>query len=178
MAPSNIKHQPNTPLVQALIPVVILFFLIVYGLIVRPLAFGEPQLPLEVIFILAASGTVLQLLLTGHQWLDIQKTIVANFQRAIPAFMILFSIGLVIASWIVCGTIPMLVYWGLKIIDPAYLYILAFLAPIVFSTLTGTSWGSVGTIGVVIIGIATALDANLGITAGAIIGGALHPSFY
>lgn len=86
--------------------------------------------------------------------------------------MILFCIGLVIASWIVCGTIPMLAYWGLKIIDPAYLYILAFLAPIVFSTLTGTSWGSVGTIGVVIIGIATALDANLGITAGAIIGGA------
>jgi NhaC family Na+:H+ antiporter len=86
--------------------------------------------------------------------------------------MILFSIGLVIASWIVCGTIPMLVYYGLKIIDPGYLYILAFLAPIVFSTLTGTSWGSVGTIGVVLMGIATALQANLGITAGAIIGGA------
>ena len=49
---------------------------------------------------------------------------------------------------------------------------LAFLAPIVFSTLTGTSWGSVGTIGVVLIGIAMALEANLGITAGAIIGGA------
>ena len=165
-------HGLETPLVQALIPVLFLALLILYGLVVRPLVFAQPQLPLELIFILAAAATVLQLLVTGHRWNDIQNSIVAKFQKAIPAFMILFCIGLVIASWIVCGTIPMLVYWGLKIIDPAYLYILAFLAPIVFSTLTGTSWGSVGTIGVVLIGIATALDANLGITAGAIIGGA------
>jgi NhaC family Na+:H+ antiporter len=58
------------------------------------------------------------------------------------------------------------------VIDPTYLYVLAFLVPVVFSSLTGTSWGSVGTIGVVILGIATALEAHLGITAGAVIGGA------
>jgi len=162
----------ETPLVQALTPVIVLAFLIVYGLILRPLAFNQTQIPLEIIVILAAAATVLQLFLTGHRWADIQDSIVAKFQRAIPAFMILFCIGLVIASWIVCGTIPMMVYWGLKIIEPEYLYVLAFVAPIVFSTLTGTSWGSVGTIGVVLIGIAMALDAHLGITAGAIIGGA------
>ena len=72
----------------------------------------------------------------------------------------------------ICGTIPMLVYYGLKIIDPTYLYVIAFIAPVIFSTLTGTSYGSAGTIGVVIIGIAMSLDAHLGITAGAIIGGA------
>ena len=104
----------ETPLIQALIPVFILAALIVYGLILRPLLFGQPQIPLEIIFILAASATVLQLLLTGHKWGDIQDSIVAKFQKAIPAFMILFCIGLVIASWIVCGTIPMLVYWGLQ----------------------------------------------------------------
>lgn len=170
--PLDHSSTTDTPLVQALIPVIVLVILILYGLIIRPLAFHQSPIPLEIIFVLAASATVLQLLLAGHQWKDIQDSIVAKFQKAIPAFMILFSIGLVIASWIVCGTIPMLVFWGLKIIAPQYLYILAFLAPIVFSTLTGTSWGSVGTIGVVIIGIAIALDANLGITAGAIIGGA------
>ena len=66
----------------------------------------------------------------------------------------------------------MLVSIGLQSINPEYLYVLSFIAPIIFSTLTGTSWGSVGTIGVVLIGIALALEANLGITAGAIIGGA------
>lgn len=167
-----IVPSANTSPIQALSPVLVLAALIVYGLIIRPLSLDQPPIPLEIIFILAACYTVFQLLLTGHAWLDIQDSIVRKFLRAIPAFLILFSIGLVIASWIVCGTIPMMVFWGLKLISPQYLYIIAFIAPIIFSTLTGTSWGSVGTIGVVIIGIATALDANLGITAGAIIGGA------
>ena len=66
----------------------------------------------------------------------------------------------------------MLIYYGISFINPAYIYLLAFLIPIVFSTLTGTSWGSIGTIGVVIIGVAAVIEANLGITAGAIVGGA------
>ena len=162
----------NTPLWQAILPVLVLIALIAYGLIIRPLVMNEPQLPLEIIFILGASFTVAQLRLVGHRWRDIQKSVVSKFQNAIPAFLILFCVGMVIGSWIVCGTIPMLVYFGLKSIDPAWLYLLSFLAPIIFSTLTGTSWGSVGTIGVVLIGIAAAFEANLGITAGAIIGGA------
>jgi len=160
------------PFQHALFPVLVLALLIVYGLIVRPLAFEQPQFPLEIIFILAAAIAVSHQLLLGFRWLDIQASIVAKLAMAMPAFLILFSIGLIIASWIVCGTIPMLVSWGLRIINPDWLYLVAFLAPVIFSTLTGTSWGSVGTIGVVIIGIAGALDANLGITAGAIIGGA------
>ncbi|MDG1874345.1 MAG: Na+/H+ antiporter NhaC family protein [Mariniblastus sp.] len=169
---SHEDQSPATPFYQAILPVFVLVLLVGYGLIIRPLAFDQTAMPLELIFILAAAFMVSQLLLTGHKWANIQDSIVAKFQKAIPAFMILFCIGLVIASWIVCGTVPMLVYWGLRIVEPQYLYLLAFLAPIVFSMLTGTSWGSVGTIGVVLIGIATALDANLGITAGAIIGGA------
>lgn len=171
LAPSTNK-APDTPFLQALAPFVLLAVLIIYGLIIRHLALQLSPLPLELIFILAASGLVTQLLLTGHRWIDIQASIVKKFQCAIPAFMILFCIGLIIASWLICGTIPMLVYWGLQLINPDYLYLIAFVAPVIFSTLTGTSWGSVGTIGVVLIGIATALDANLGITAGAVIGGA------
>ncbi len=149
-----------------------LVLLIAYGLVVRPLALEQPPLPLELIFILAAATTVLQLFLMGHRWVEIQESIIGKFQKALPAFMILFCVGMVIGSWILSGTIPMLVYYGLQSIDPAYLYLISFLAPIIFSSLTGTSWGSVGTIGVVLIGIAIALEANLGITAGAIIGGA------
>ncbi len=166
------KERPETPFLQALFPILVLATLIVYGLIVRPLWLNTTPMPLEIIFILSAAITVAQLFLLGHDWRDIQKSIVDKLARALPAFFILFCIGLIIASWIVCGTIPMLVTWGLEIIDPRYLYLVAFIAPVVFSTLTGTSWGSVGTIGVVILGIATALQANLGITAGAIIGGA------
>ncbi len=69
----------------------------------------------------------------------------------------------------------MLVFYGLKSINPKCIYLLAFIVPVIFSSLTGTSWGSSGTIGVVIIGIATAMQANLGITAGAVIGGKMSP---
>ncbi|HSG90558.1 MAG TPA: Na+/H+ antiporter NhaC family protein, partial [Pseudomonadales bacterium] len=89
-----------------------------------------------------------------------------------PAIFILFAIGLMVGAWMVSGTIPMLVDWGVRLIDPAWLYALAFVVPAIFSTLTGTSWGSAGTIGVVIIGIGASVGADLGIVAGAVIGGA------
>lgn len=89
-----------------------------------------------------------------------------------PAILILLAIGVIIGSWIISGTIPMLIYYGINLINPNYIYLLSFLIPIIFSTLTGTSWGSVGTIGIVLIGIAAAVNADLAIAAGAIVGGA------
>jgi NhaC family Na+:H+ antiporter len=92
--------------------------------------------------------------------------------RGIPGFFILAAIGMLIGSWMVSGIIPMFVYWGIRLIAPEWLYLLAFVVPVVFSTLTGTSWGSAGTVGVVIMGIALSVGADLAITAGAVIGGA------
>ncbi len=172
--PERTTLKNDVPLWQAILPIAFLAGLISYGLILLPMMTGdsENRLPLENIFILAAVFAIAQLLFTGHKWKDVQASIVSKLARALPAFFILFSIGLIIASWMICGTIPMLVYYGLKFIDPRFLYLLAFVAPIIFSTLTGTSWGSAGTIGVVLIGIAAALDANLAIVAGAVVGGA------
>jgi Na+:H+ antiporter, NhaC family len=157
---------------QVLLPVLFLIALISYSLILRPRFLGQEPLPLEIVFILAAAFTITELRILGFKWEEVQRSITGKLGRALPAFFILFSIGVIISSWIISGTIPMLVYWGIKIIHPKVLYLLAFLVPVVFSTLTGTSFGSIGTIGVVFIGVATALEANLGITAGAVIGGA------
>ena len=170
--PSDSPVPKETPLWQAILPIAFLLFLVVYGLVILPRTTESAPLPLEIIFILASAFTIVQLLMTGHRWEDIQKSIVTKLKNALPAFFILFSIGLIIGSWMVCGTVPMLVYYGLKLIQPNLIYIVAFVCPILFSTMTGTSWGSVGTIGVVVIGIANAMDANLGIVAGAIVGGA------
>ncbi|MEQ9103534.1 MAG: Na+/H+ antiporter NhaC family protein [Rhodothermales bacterium] len=142
------------------------------GLIVGPLAFGLPSAPLEILFVLAAAFAVGHLVVIGVPYADIQASVVRKLASALPAFFILFTIGIIIAAWMISGTIPMLVYWGLELVSPAFLYVTCFLVPIVFSLLTGTSWGSVGTVGVVLIGITGVLDADLGIAAGAIIGGA------
>ena len=128
--------------------------------------------PLEIIFLLAAIFSAIELMILGYKWKDIQEAVVKKIAQGFPVILIFFSIGLLIGSWIISGTIPMLVYYGIELINPDYIYLIAFVVPIIFSLLTGTSWGSVGTIGVVIIGIAAIANVDLGITAGAIIGGA------
>jgi len=158
--------------IHLLLPILFLLTLIVYGLILQPRVFGKPAFPLEVVFLLATVFSSAHLLILGFTWEGIQKAIVAKLSKGFPAILILFAIGIIIGTWIVSGTIPLLIYYGIKLIDPDYMYILAFIIPIIFSMLTGTSWGSVGTIGTVIIGVAASVNAHLGITAGAIIGGA------
>lgn len=155
----------------ALLPVGALLFLIILGLFVLPKAFEIKPLPLELIFILAATIAICQLYYLGYKWEAISKSIVAKISKAMPTLLILLAIGLIIGSWIVCGTIPMLVYYGIKLIHPDFLYPIAFFVPVLFSTFTGTSWGSVATVGVVLMGVAISLDAHLPITAAAIIGG-------
>ena len=160
------------PFLARILPVLFLGILIIYGMVIRPKVFAQPSFPLEVVFMLAAVFAITQLLFLRFKWEKIQDAIVLKLSRGFPAILILFSIGIIIGTWMVSGTIPMLIYYGISFINPAYIYLLAFLIPIVFSTLTGTSWGSIGTIGVVIIGVAAVIEANLGITAGAIVGGA------
>ena len=166
------RLKKEVTFLHALLPVLFLIAVVLYGLIIRPLFLDRDALALETIFILASFFSVSELFYLGFSWIEIQQSVVKNISTALPAFFVLFAIGVIISSWMVSGTIPMLVYYGLELVNPRYLYLLSFLVPVVFSSLTGTSWGSAGTIGVVLIGIATALGADLGITAGAVIGGA------
>lgn len=161
---------------MAFIPVLVLVILLILGLAALPLlihgSLNKGSVALETIFLLAISFAATYMIYLGFSWKEIQNAAASKLKEAVPALMILFAIGVLIGSWIISGTIPMLVYYGIKMINPNYLYIAAFLVPIVFSMLTGTSWGSAGTIGVVIMGVAIAIDANLAITAGAVVGGA------
>ena len=166
------KRIENIRLWQAVLPVLFLLSVIVYGLILRPRFLGMEPLQLEIVFIFAAAFTIIELRFLGFRWEEVLKSITDKLSQALPAFFILFAIGIIISSWIVSGTIPMLVYYGIKLIHPNIIYLLAFLVPVAFSTMTGTSYGSIGTIGVVFIGVSTALGADLGITAGAVVGGA------
>lgn len=166
------KTQREISFFHLLLPILFLLVLIIYGLILRPQFFQQPAFPLEVLFIFAATFAIGELFWLGFKWDDILNTIVRKIASAMPAFLVLLSIGLIIGSWMVCGTIPMLVYYGLKFINPNLIYLLAFIVPALFSILTGTSWGSAGAVGIVIMGISGAMEAHLGITAGAIVGGA------
>lgn len=164
--------KKNVTFKNTLIPVIGLLVVLIYGLIIQPKVLNMGEMSLEMIFLFASAIGTLNLFYLGFSWDEIQDSMVKKLKQGLPAMMILFSIGVVIGAWIVCGAIPMLIYHGIKIINPNYIYVVAFVVPIIFSTLTGTSWGSVGTIGIVIIGIGEVIGADLSIVAGAIVGGA------
>jgi NhaC family Na+:H+ antiporter len=162
----------DTSIYQAIIALSALLLPVIYGLILRPLFLEQEALPLELIFLSASVLAMAQLSLLGFRWHDIQYAVSAKITKAIPTLLLLFGIGLLVGSWIISGTIPLLVVYGLKLIAPDYIFIFAFIVPIFFSLCTGTSWGSIATIGLVIITVAHVINADLAIVTGAIVGGA------
>ncbi|MEH6531433.1 MAG: Na+/H+ antiporter NhaC [Photobacterium frigidiphilum] len=160
------KRTVSTPSVGlALLPIVtmLLFLVVGYGV------FGLPIESLLLASAIVASGVAWKL---GYGWDDIQNAIIERLAKALPAVFILVLVGGLIGSWMIGGTIPMLVYYGLKVISPEYLILTAFLVTSLVSLCTGTSWGSAGTVGVALMGVATGMDANLAAVAGAVVSGA------
>lgn len=108
----------------------------------------------------------------GYRYKDLEEGIINSMMKGMPAMLIVIVVGALIGSWIAAGTIPMLIYYGLDIISPRYFLITACLVSAIVSLVTGTSYGTVGTIGVAFVGIAEGLNIPLGQAAGAIVAGA------
>ena len=107
----------------------------------------------------------------GHDWDAIQRTTGEKIATVLPVILILLSIGMLIGTWMFSGTIPLLVYYGVQLIDPQFMIITAFLVTAMMS-MTGSSWAAAGTIGVALMGVAAAIDSPLAATAGAVVSGA------
>ena len=163
------KKIKSPPFFLAILPLVILFSLFIFGFVLP-----EDASKIEpVILILTASITGGFLAIyCGYTFDQILNAISEKFKMAFPAVLILLCIGFLVGSWMTSGTIPMLIYYGLEFISPQYLLITAFIVTSIVSLCTGTSWGAASTIGVAIMGVAYGLDMNLAATAGAVIGGA------
>lgn len=112
-------------------------------------------------------------MLWGIKWDEIQEDILDMARRMFPAILILIFVGMLVGAWIMSGTVPFLIYWGLKLITPKFFLVIACLICSVMSVMTGTSWGTIGTVGVALMGVATGLGVPHSYTAGAVIVGAL-----
>lgn len=172
MAETSTKRrwQPTrrTPrLWEAALPVVVMIVVLVLGTVV-----ASPSInPVVLLTAVAAFAGIVAWFL-GLSFADMLRGIRAKIDASMPALLILISIGLLIGAWIVSGTIPMLVYYGLDIINPAFLVPIAFIVTAFVSTVTGTSWGSAGTVGVALMGMASGMDTSLPMVAGAVVAGA------
>jgi NhaC family Na+:H+ antiporter len=159
----NMKRRPS--FFQAIVPILAMLLLLGIGYGVFHLR-AEPLL-ITAGIIAAVIGKSL-----GVSWEEMQEGIVEKTTKAMPAILILITVGVLIGTWMVSGTIPMMIFYGIELINPHYLLVTAFLVTAIVSTFTGTSWGSAGTIGVAVMGIAMVQGVSLPITAGAVVAGA------
>lgn len=170
MSPTSPPVSPGSSpgTLESLAPVLVLV-----GLLIAAAAGGVLSGDTLVLVILASAAVAI---VVSHRhgagWEDVQRATGQRIAAVLPALLILLAIGMLISSWMAAGTIAWLVHAGIGLVRPDMLFITAFLATCLMSLCTGTSWGSAGTVGVALVGVAAALDAPLGITAGAIVSGA------
>jgi NhaC family Na+:H+ antiporter len=108
----------------------------------------------------------------GHAWRDIERAIIDGISTAMGAMMILLAVGALIGTWLMAGTVPAMIYYGLHLLHPQFFYAAACLICAVASLSTGSSWTVAGTLGVGLIGVAIGFGVSPAITAGAVVSGA------
>ncbi len=109
----------------------------------------------------------------GYSWNEIQDGMMDRIAASMPAILTMLCVGGLIAAMIFSGIVPMIIYYGMELISPKFLAPTAFIIVALVSTVTGSSWASAGTVGVAMIGIASALGVSLPVVAGAVVGGAM-----
>ncbi|MEG1016117.1 MAG: Na+/H+ antiporter NhaC family protein [Bacilli bacterium] len=103
---------------------------------------------------------------------ELLKLYIFESKRSLPIIYILLLISILISTWLCCGTIPSIVYYSLKYLNPSLFVLFCFLIPALTSFLIGTSFGTVSAIGIPLIIIAEASGLNLNLVGGAIMSGA------
>ena len=103
---------------------------------------------------------------------ELEQGITEGALVGIAATFLFFFIGMLIASWMMAGTIPTLIYAGFNIVTPKFFLAIVFIVTAIVGISVGSSLTTVGTVGVAFIGIASAIDISLAMTAGAIVSGA------
>lgn len=108
----------------------------------------------------------------GIPWRDLRDRILKSVSESIEAILIICMIGMTIGSWIASGIVPMVIYYGLQIFSPQWFLVSVLVLCSIMSMMTGSSWTTIGTIGVAFMGVGYGLGIPVGITAGAVISGA------
>jgi Na+:H+ antiporter, NhaC family len=126
----------------------------------------------QIALLLAAAVAGLLALSQGFSWEEIQDSIVKSISSAMSAMLILLLIGSLAGTWLLGGIVPAMVYYGLQILNPTIFLFAACVVSAIVSVATGSSWSTIATIGIALLGIGKALGIPDGVIAGAIISGA------
>ncbi|HCT9026824.1 TPA: hypothetical protein OUB22_000448 [Proteus mirabilis] len=130
-------NNPRTPtLIESLFPIFTMVVLLGGGYA----AFDLPPEPLMVLSTVVAALLVKRL---GYRYDEILTAISQKIAKTMPALLILISVGLLIGTWMVGGTIPLMIYYGLKMISPEMLYVTALLATLSYLPWAVLCWSGI-----------------------------------
>lgn len=156
----------NPTFLEAISTILVMVIVVTCGFIIF-------EIPIQVLLIIASAYAAFIGVRVGLKWKDFEEGITKRLTTAMPAIFIILAVGIIVGTWMFSGTVPALIYYGLKFLNPNYFLVSAFLISSICSVATGTAWGSASTAGIALISIASQLDINMGMSAGAIIAGAV-----
>ena len=165
------KTSRILPIWLALTPLVLLMVMLVFT--VR--AFGDESLggPSQIVMLAASSVCCVIGRWAGKvRWREFENQIANSISQVSSAMVILLFIGALGGAWMVSGVVPMMIYYGLDVIHPSVFLVSTCVISAVVSVMTGSSWTTIATIGVALMGIGKAQGFDEGWIAGAIISGA------
>lgn len=157
-------------LLESLIPIMSLVFMLGFSVFF----FGSDSSygPNQIALIIAAAIASMVAIKIGHTWSNILESMIASISTAMGALLIFLCVGALIGTWLISGTVPTLIFYGLELLNPKIFYPAACLICAVAALATGSSWTVAGTLGVALIAVSIGLNLSPAIAAGAIISGA------
>jgi len=164
-------RRPRAPsLVDALAPVVVLIALI--GITIWLFGISATDGPLQVALLLSAAFASLVALKNGYTSAEIADAAIGGVTTAMSAIFILLAVGALIGTWNMAGTIPTVVDYGVRLLNPSIFYVTTAAICAVVGMVTGSSWTTAGTLGVAFVGMSKVMGLSDAIAAGAVICGA------
>lgn len=166
----SVSDKKKASVILAIIPILFLVGL----LYMNVQLFGDNSLGGAnqiALLVAAALATVIGFNL-GYSWKEILDGIVKSITSSLSAVLILLLIGALAGTWLISGIVPTMVYYGLQIMSPTYFLVATVLVCSIVSVATGSSWSTVATVGIALLGIGDALGIDKPMVAGAIISGA------
>jgi NhaC family Na+:H+ antiporter len=160
------EAQPKPSFILAVLPIILTLGLLLVQLVI--FADFTPHVPLAFGIVI----TSLIALYRGYRWNDMEEGIFHVINIGLQSVLILMTVGMIIGVWILSGTVPIMIYYGLKIISPGIFLAVAMIICAVVSLATGTSWGTCGTLGIALVGIGQGLGIPMYFVGGAVVSGA------
>ena len=156
-------------LFDALLPIIVLVILLAGSVYL----FGSDAIggATQIVLIIAAAVAAIIAVRNGHPWRDVERAMIAGIGTAMGAILILLAVGSLIGTWLLAGTVPAMIYYGLHLLHPQIFFAATCLICAVAALSIGSSWTVAGTLGVGLVGVAQGFGLSPEVTAGAVISG-------